>query len=573
MTRRQKSLYAVWGGILCAAFLLCIPAIQELLAHFIASFIDSSHSASQWRQRFTDYGSRPFWLLAVWPPFFFYYKAHYTKKKAVPVPQADDEYSVPFALAFLAITSSCIMFICTTSSPLYPFNIWGDSNCFFIMGRGIINGKVAYRDLYEQKGPFIYFIHAFAAFLSPTTFHGVFVIECLAASFFAWFAYKTLRLFAPKEILFLMPLVSAVIHAAHNMSMGDLAEEFAIPFFMYALFVSIKHLYRDTDFTYRELLCTGLCFGCVFWMKYTLCGFFVGWIIMPVIVYCRKGNFKELGMCILFFLLGFFFSTVPYLCYFCYHGALMDLLTVYFYNNIFIYSDLGRPGGEKLSLFQKLLSIARNCAHPLFRILHKNFYVSLLLPVSFFSLAAYSAQKKCAVFIHVILTVLSSYFFIYFLNVYWHYSSAVFNMYVIFAIIPLHYALSFVKKKYIMALAAGIFSLCFCLCTYRFLSLAKRERKDLPQYRFAAYLAEQKLAEPSLLTIGFMDTGFYTVCDIQPSCKYFSSLNIPLKDMENSQKYYIEHGITDFVISNEAADFEQYEPLMQLEGYYVYKRR
>ncbi len=568
VTRKQKFLYAAWACSLFAAALLFIPPVQNVLARFIASLAGNG-SYLQWQKRFASYGSRPFWLLAVLPVFFFY-----QFRKLWNMPQkADDEYGRLFTAAFLTITSICIMFVCTTSSPLYPFNTWGDSNCFFIMGRGIVNGRVAYRDLYEQKGPFIYFIHALAAFLSPNNFHGVFIIECIAASFFSLFAYKTLRLFAPKEILFLMPLLTAVIHAAYNMSMGDLAEEFAIPFFMYALYVSTKHLYQDSDYTGRELVGIGICFGCVFWMKYTLCGFFIGWIAVPVFVYCRRGKLKELGLCIVFFLLGFFLSTLPYFCYFGYHRAIKDLLTVYFYNNIFIYSSLGETGqeGAKLSLLERLVTMGKNCIHPLFRILHKNFYVSLLLPGS---LAYLFVLKKRAVCINVLLTMLTSYFFIYFLNVYWHYSSAVFNMYIIFAAIPLYHMLFQTKlRQGLCAFSVGLFSLCFCLFTYRFAYMAKTAREELPQYKFAAYLAEQDIAEPSLLTVGFMDTGFYTVCNIQPSCKYFSSLNIPLKDMENSQKYYIDHGITDFVITKTQEDFEQYAFVMKLEPYYVYRRR
>ena len=47
------------------------------------------------------------------------------------------------AAAFLAI--------CSKSSPLYPFNDWGDINCFFTVGKSMMQGLVPYRDLYEQK--------------------------------------------------------------------------------------------------------------------------------------------------------------------------------------------------------------------------------------------------------------------------------------------------------------------------------------------------------------------------------------------------------------------------------------
>ena len=73
--------------------------------------------------------------------------------------------------------SILFLLICTKSSPLYPFNDWVDSNAFFTMGKGMINGKVLYRDLFEQKGPLLYFIHGLSYLISNKTFLGVFIFE------------------------------------------------------------------------------------------------------------------------------------------------------------------------------------------------------------------------------------------------------------------------------------------------------------------------------------------------------------------------------------------------------------
>ena len=58
--------------------------------------------------------------------------------------------------------------VCSKSSPLYPMNDWVDVNCFFTVGRGITHGMVPYLDLYEQKGPLIYFLYALAALISES---------------------------------------------------------------------------------------------------------------------------------------------------------------------------------------------------------------------------------------------------------------------------------------------------------------------------------------------------------------------------------------------------------------------
>ena len=89
-----------------------------------------------------------------------------------------------FPLACLAAFS--VLAVCSKNSFLYPLNDWVDVNCFFTVGRGILHGLVPYRDLYEQKGPLVYFVYALAGRISESSFLGVFLLEGLS---FSWFLY------------------------------------------------------------------------------------------------------------------------------------------------------------------------------------------------------------------------------------------------------------------------------------------------------------------------------------------------------------------------------------------------
>ena len=56
-------------------------------------------------------------------------------------------------IAILLVASIFTLLICSKNSPLYPYNDWVDGNAFFTMGKGMFNGKVPYKDLFEQKKP------------------------------------------------------------------------------------------------------------------------------------------------------------------------------------------------------------------------------------------------------------------------------------------------------------------------------------------------------------------------------------------------------------------------------------
>ena len=98
------------------------------------------------------------------------------------------------ALAVCAMLAALILLLTSQSSPLYPINLWGDANCLFTVGRVMKDGGVLYRDIYEQKGPLLYLIHALAACLSDTSFWGVYIMEALAMTAALYAAYRLMRL-------------------------------------------------------------------------------------------------------------------------------------------------------------------------------------------------------------------------------------------------------------------------------------------------------------------------------------------------------------------------------------------
>ena len=78
-----------------------------------------------------------------------------------------------FLIAFLTLM------LASKNSFLYPFNDWVDANAFFTVGKSMFHGIVPYKDLFEQKGPLLYFIYGIASIISFKSFLGVFILEVL----------------------------------------------------------------------------------------------------------------------------------------------------------------------------------------------------------------------------------------------------------------------------------------------------------------------------------------------------------------------------------------------------------
>ena len=63
------------------------------------------------------------------------------------------------AAVYLILSAFLIMMVATRSSFLYPCNNWNDANSYFSVGKALFNGKMPYRDVFDQKGMYLYFFY------------------------------------------------------------------------------------------------------------------------------------------------------------------------------------------------------------------------------------------------------------------------------------------------------------------------------------------------------------------------------------------------------------------------------
>ena len=97
-------------------------------------------------------------------------------------------------LFFCFIIAFVFLILCSKASFLYPFNGWDDFNSFYTVGSGWANGLIPYKDLFEQKGPFLYLIFMIGYLISPYKFIGVFLLEVFFLTLTLYFSSKIIYL-------------------------------------------------------------------------------------------------------------------------------------------------------------------------------------------------------------------------------------------------------------------------------------------------------------------------------------------------------------------------------------------
>ncbi len=455
-------------------------------------------------------------------------------------------------LLFCFGTAAIILLFCSKSSPLYPMNDWVDVNCFYTMGKSLLHGKVPYRDLYEQKGPVLYFVYALIALVSPGSFWGVWLLEIVTFGLFLYYSGKILQLYLGEGLFswLAVPVLAALICVSPAFAHGASVEEMTLFMSVYGFYIALRAFRENRALHFREALTCGVFSGMLLWIKYTMLGTFLGLAIFLIIWYLIWGHGKLLLKTIGAFFAGLGAVTAVVFLYFLFTGALDDLWTVYFYNNIFLYAK-----EPEVSRFETI----RFCLEQTLK--RNDTYVWLFLPGLAWALVRAVRDVR-----PLLLLVLS--FCTLVLGTYWGgwnipYYGLVLSVFAVFGILAIGELLKLIRldrllkkcafgSKAVAALLIAASVLVSGLCALNNSPnayLMGTPREEMPQYRFAKIINE--VENPTLLNHGFLDGGFYFAADVVPDCYFFCRLNVVAPGMFDIPRYYMNEADADFVVTRD----------------------
>ncbi len=481
-------------------------------------------------------------------------------------------------LAFL------LMMICSRSSFLYPTNNWDDVNSYFTMGKGMMNGLVIYRDLYEQKGPYLYFLYGLAYLISHRSFLGVFIFEVIAAAAFLGISCNIMSRFCSRRAaLILLPFLGASVYVSKSFYWGGAAEEFCLPFLAYSLYCIISiFVPRGKEITkpsLYSLIFNGMAAGIVLQVKYTMAGFYGIWFLLIMLVVWQSGGFKKVLQASALFCAAFLVTMLPWLIYFGMNGALQDWYQVYIYNNLFIYANYSKDT-ESGSQFYILLKVLLNLFQD-----NLSYFIFIAIGI-----IAMLADKCCGWLLKIGIILMGSCLF---LNIFIGGSTLPYYSIPLTVFTGLGYGYAgrvidrILHRSLRRMLAVGIVTtttVCSILLVLFYsmnVPFMQQDRDSFFVNRFADIIMRED--HPTLANIGCLDVGLYTVTGIIPTCKFFQTNAIRLQEMDEEQAACIANGTTQFIVLRDQFPqniYDHYELVAQAPYqwgnyqfvYYLFKR-
>ncbi len=478
-------------------------------------------------------------------------------------------------LLFL-ISVFAFLLLASRSSFLYVCNNWDDANSYFSVGKALFNGKMPYRDVFDQKGMYLYFFYGLAYLIKSTSFFGVFILEIVFGTIDVIGFHKILYLYiSEKQSAFLAPAAYATIVVSRSFWWGGAAEEICLPFYIFGLYLILSYFrkeYQDSTMGADKLLIGGILAGFIANIKFTGLGFFFAWMALVWLSFVIKKEFvKSLKACLIF-LFGMFLPFIPWIIYFGFQNSLYEWYWGYVFINVFLY-----PNSQDGGAFQKFYTLAKI----LYWLIRDNYqyFVFALAGIIFTVL-----ERGQKIITRLIVPVLFGFLFLgIFIGgrtlPYYSLPLGVFTVFG-FALIGRiidrfsqnHELTSSFSNVAIYAIITVVFSAMIFDLSMNVPFMSEKEDSYF-MFRFKDEVLEKE--NPTLLNIGCLDAGLYTITGIVPSCRWFQTQTLDIPEKENNpyfeQERYIKEGLTDFVLARDTYPeciYDNYELIDQADYSY-----
>ncbi len=218
-----------------------------------------------------------------------------------------------------AVFCICLAVAVSTLFRLFPGNNLiptEDSSVFLYIGKRMTEGKIPYRDLFDHKGPILYFIEYLGITISKTDYTGVWFLEVLNILITIVFMRKLGGvIFDRNSSAFLAVLLCVGVCGWKIWQGGNFTEEYALPWITLAAVVFF-HFFKTGSYRLGEIVLLGVGFTVVFLLRANMIAIWVALMPLAIFFLIREKRFSDIIKCFVLFLFGILIVVLPVFIYF-----------------------------------------------------------------------------------------------------------------------------------------------------------------------------------------------------------------------------------------------------------------
>jgi hypothetical protein len=422
-----------------------------------------------------------------------------------------------------------MFFLSAYTSPLYPGFYGADSALFTLLGKGITEGKIIYRDLFDHKGPILFFIEAIGYSIGKTT--GIFILQCLFGLVNIYFLYSTWsEIKQTQNNKSFIDLASVFIAGCsvlfYTFQFGNLSEEYSLPMISACILLFVKYArkcHEKAKHPYWYSFIYGAVIMLLSLIRLNNSVTVLGGVFAIILYLLFMKEYKNLFINLIFGVLGMCVVALPVAIYFISKSALHDMIYATF---IYNFKYAGNVTHQ---------SIIAN--FPKYAVLYAPIICSVLLIV-----LKLKKEKKFSFFDFLVITiVVLNAVCLLIANVYPHYFTIFIPVFVLVLSAYFTFDTSRIKRflvilcvvPYILNIGYGFANVVYVNC---FLGKYKEMDKNISE------LVSEIPQNERDAVIGYeIPPAYYLYADIVPSFKYYTHHQWWTRNDPSIMKSFVEY--------------------------------
>lgn len=254
-----------------------------------------------------------------------------------------------FALIFLLINS-------WTTTPLSSANNGADSAFFRLVGQGMTKGYLPYRDFFDMKGPYLFFIEYMGALIAYGR-GGIFLIQWLNLFLSMTILCCVFRTYEIHKIwVQILLLIPCAWVAAATFEGGNLTEEFSLVPLLSCMWFCLRYFLKCEKGIHCHNIWTGawygVCFGFLAFVRVTNAALICAIVLIICINLIREKEYLNLFHNGLMLIAGVCLALLPMVIFYAANGLTKDMFKAVFVFGI-------KYSAEK-TLWMRVLDLRKN---------------------------------------------------------------------------------------------------------------------------------------------------------------------------------------------------------------------
>lgn len=208
-----------------------------------------------------------------------------------------------FILAILA--SVFVLLFSATTSPLYiDHRCWfyGDAGIFQEMGLLILQGGTPYIDLFDHKGPILFFIQALGLWISKAW--GLYILQVVSLTMTMIVWHRMVKILSTPRWLGLVVPAVTLCFLMFYYQRGDLCEEWCLLFISVPIYYCLREFLQVKTIQNKEFFLSGICVGVISFIRINNVAPIIPFVVYALLARLIDKKYVDMGKAVLNLALG-----------------------------------------------------------------------------------------------------------------------------------------------------------------------------------------------------------------------------------------------------------------------------